>query len=283
MGISTRRLPLGGQLRHWAEEAAPDSLSPLTGTVTRVGLLRCNGPVNDRAALVRSHQLSILSRSFAPCRLSAFRNRRVKGCQPFRMLQRDLGNELAGTQVTASFQFEEEAFGADDRTLCQSIEKSALGQLRSPDRIGHRKELSALGRSSAPARVEETSSVALRHFRPSARPDLAARVCRRAAHGRARVVRPHGGPERQSRLRAEHVIMNREHRVAARRGPLAAPARTFASAISLTEVYTPPSSSFCQRQARAGALTRVPSGWGLLAGGSSLPSGAAIRFRPPYR
>jgi FKBP-type peptidyl-prolyl cis-trans isomerase 2 len=69
------------------------------------------------------------------------------------MLQRDLGNELAGTQVTASFQFEEEAFGADDRTLCQSVEKSALGRLRSPYRIGHRKELSALGRSSAPARV----------------------------------------------------------------------------------------------------------------------------------
>ena len=55
--------------------------------------------------------------------------------------------------------------------------------------------------------------MALRHFRPSARPNLAARVRWRAAHGRARVVRPRGGPERQSRPRAEHVIMDRQHRL----------------------------------------------------------------------
>jgi hypothetical protein len=35
-----------------------------------------------------------------------------------------------------------------------------------------------------------------------------------------------------------------------------------ASAISLTGVYTPSSSSFCHRQARASALTSVPPGCG---------------------
>src|ERR671919_336941 len=86
----------------------------------------------------------------------------VQGCQRFRMLQRDLGNELAGTQVTASFQFEEEAFGADDRTLGQSVEKAAFGRLRSPDRIGHRKEPSALRQSSAPARVGRDVALKIR-------------------------------------------------------------------------------------------------------------------------
>jgi hypothetical protein len=47
-----------------------------------------------------------------------------------------------------------------------------------------------------------------------------------------------------------------------------------ASPIWLTEAYTPSSSSFCHRHARASALTSVPSGCGFDAGTISMPSGA---------
>ena len=56
-----------------------------------------------------------------------------------------------------------------------------------------------------------------------------------------------------------------------------------ASAISVTDVYTPSSSIRCHRHARARAFGSVPSGCGFDLGVSSLPSGATMRLRPPRR
>jgi hypothetical protein len=39
----------------------------------------------------------------------------------------------------------------------------------------------------------------------------------------------------------------------------------------------------CHRHARASAFTSVPSGWGLVVGVISLPSGATMRLRPQRR
>jgi hypothetical protein len=53
-----------------------------------------------------------------------------------------------------------------------------------------------------------------------------------------------------------------------------------ASPISLTVVYTPSSSIRRHRQARASALTCVPSACGLFVGAISLPSGAHDTLAP---